>query len=163
MSKYSKEFKEEALKLSDEIEVKKAALQLGLHSDRGSQYTSEAYRKLLKSCGIMQSLSGTGHCYDNGQYERGIFGGSRTDKNETAEIGTLIFTGGSYEKFKDSVSVKRGAMDVGISNHDYLVDASANGAVVPNAAGTVEITANYGYYTIANGTETANGEFKLSD
>ena len=30
MSKYSKEFKEEALKLSDEIGVKKAALQLGL-------------------------------------------------------------------------------------------------------------------------------------
>ena len=36
-----------------------------LHSDRGSQYTSEAYRKLLKNCGIIQSLSGTGHCYDN--------------------------------------------------------------------------------------------------
>ena len=30
MSKYSQEFKEEALKLSDEIGVKKAALQLGL-------------------------------------------------------------------------------------------------------------------------------------
>ena len=69
MSKYSKEFKEEALKLSDEIGVKKVALQLVLHSDRGSQYTSEAYRKLLKSCGIMQSLSGTGHCYDNARME----------------------------------------------------------------------------------------------
>ena len=40
-----------------------------LHSDRGSQYTSEAYRKLLKNCGIMQSLSGTGHCYDNTRME----------------------------------------------------------------------------------------------
>ena len=40
-----------------------------LHSDRGSQYTSEAYRKLLKACGIMQSLSGTGHCYDNARIE----------------------------------------------------------------------------------------------
>lgn len=40
-----------------------------LHSDRGSQYTSEAYRKLLKSCGITQSLSGTGHCYDNARME----------------------------------------------------------------------------------------------
>ena len=35
----------------------------------GSQYTSEAYRKLLKSCGIIQSLSGTGHCYDNARME----------------------------------------------------------------------------------------------
>ena len=40
-----------------------------LHSDRGSQYTSEAYRKLLKACGVMQSLSGTGHCYDNARIE----------------------------------------------------------------------------------------------
>ena len=40
-----------------------------LHSDRESQYTSEAYRKLLKNCGIMQSLSGTGHCYDNARME----------------------------------------------------------------------------------------------
>ena len=40
-----------------------------LHSDRGSQYTSEAYRKLLKGCGIIQSLSGTGHCYDNARME----------------------------------------------------------------------------------------------
>ncbi len=36
-----------------------------LHSDRGSQYTSEAFRKELKRHGIRQSLSGTGHCYDN--------------------------------------------------------------------------------------------------
>ena len=69
MSKYSKEFKEEALKLSDEIGVKKVALQLVLHSDRGSQYTSDAYRKLLKGYGIIQSLSGTGHCYDNARME----------------------------------------------------------------------------------------------
>ena len=40
-----------------------------LHSDRGSQYTSEAYRKLLKNCGIIQSLSGTGRCYDNARME----------------------------------------------------------------------------------------------
>ena len=39
------------------------------HSDRGSQYTSDAYRKLLKGCGIIQSLSGTGHCYDNARME----------------------------------------------------------------------------------------------
>ena len=31
MKRYSKEFKEEALKLSDEIGVKKAAQQLGIH------------------------------------------------------------------------------------------------------------------------------------
>ncbi len=40
-----------------------------LHSDRGSQYTSEAYRSLLKKYGMVQSLSGAGHCYDNARME----------------------------------------------------------------------------------------------
>ena len=40
-----------------------------LHSDRGSQYTSEAFRKELKDNGIIQSLSGTGHCFDNARME----------------------------------------------------------------------------------------------
>jgi len=35
------------------------------HSDRGSQYTSNAFRKLLKSYKIEQSMSSTGNCYDN--------------------------------------------------------------------------------------------------
>lgn len=40
-----------------------------LHSDRGSQYTSEEFRKILKSHGIQQSLSGVDHCYDNARME----------------------------------------------------------------------------------------------
>jgi transposase InsO family protein len=36
-----------------------------LHSDRGSQYTSRAYRKLTYKSGITLSMSGTGNCYDN--------------------------------------------------------------------------------------------------
>ena len=39
------------------------------HSDRGSQYTSEAFKELLRVNGITQSLSGTGHCYDNARME----------------------------------------------------------------------------------------------
>ena len=39
------------------------------HSDRGSQYTSEAFKAALKSCGIIQSLSGVGHCFDNARME----------------------------------------------------------------------------------------------
>lgn len=40
-----------------------------IHSDRGSQYTSEAYRKELQKYGVIQSLSGTGHCFDNARME----------------------------------------------------------------------------------------------
>ena len=36
-----------------------------LHSDRGSQYTSEAFRNELARQGLKQSLSGVAHCYDN--------------------------------------------------------------------------------------------------
>ena len=40
-----------------------------LHSDRGSQYTSDAFRAELKSQHIRQSLSGVDHCYDNARME----------------------------------------------------------------------------------------------
>ena len=40
-----------------------------LHSDRGSQYTSEEFRKTLEKKGIKQSLSGVDHCYDNARME----------------------------------------------------------------------------------------------
>ena len=40
-----------------------------LHTDRGSQYTSEAFRDTLKSYGMIQSLSSTGKCFDNSRME----------------------------------------------------------------------------------------------
>ncbi len=40
-----------------------------IHSDRGSQYTSEAFRDTLASNGMIQSLSGVDHCYDNARME----------------------------------------------------------------------------------------------
>jgi len=48
------------------------------HSDQGSQYTSAAYLRLLKSWGIRVSMSSTGNCYDNAPAES-FFG---TLKNE---------------------------------------------------------------------------------
>lgn len=40
-----------------------------LHSDRGSQFTSYDYRKTLAQYGAIQSMSGTGRCYDNARME----------------------------------------------------------------------------------------------
>ncbi len=40
-----------------------------VHSDRGCQYTSFQYRKFLKKCGIVQSMSAKGNCYDNAPME----------------------------------------------------------------------------------------------
>lgn len=39
------------------------------HSDRGSQYTSLAYRVLLQQQGITASMSATSNCYDNAMKE----------------------------------------------------------------------------------------------
>lgn len=44
--------------------------QLLHHSDRGCQYTSEAYQQTLKTMGITCSMSRRGCCYDNAVMER---------------------------------------------------------------------------------------------
>lgn len=40
-----------------------------IHSDRGSQYTSYGFRECLARYGAIQSMSGTGRCYDNARME----------------------------------------------------------------------------------------------
>jgi len=40
------------------------------HSDRGCQYTSDAYQQTLRTLGITCSMSRTGNCYDNAAMER---------------------------------------------------------------------------------------------
>jgi len=44
--------------------------QLLHHSDRGSQYTSDAYQQTLRTLGIACSMSRRGNCYDNAVMER---------------------------------------------------------------------------------------------
>lgn len=39
------------------------------HSDRGSQYGSDDYQKLLTRHGFVISMSGKGNCYDNAMVE----------------------------------------------------------------------------------------------
>lgn len=40
-----------------------------IHSDRGSQYTSYGFRECLARYGAIQSMNGTGRCYDNARME----------------------------------------------------------------------------------------------
>ena len=40
------------------------------HSDRGSQYASHAYQKLLRQAGMICSMSRKGNCWDNAPVER---------------------------------------------------------------------------------------------
>ena len=51
---------------------------LVFHSDRGSQYTSKHYRRLLKNYGIRASMGDVGACWDNAVVER-FFGSLKHD------------------------------------------------------------------------------------
>jgi Transposase and inactivated derivatives len=51
--------------LDDAYAAKKPAKGLLHHSDRGSQYTSEDYRKKLEKYNMAASMSRKGNCYDN--------------------------------------------------------------------------------------------------
>lgn len=51
---------------------------LVFHSDRGSQYTSKRYRKLLASYGMRASMGSVGACWDNAVVER-FFGSLKHD------------------------------------------------------------------------------------
>ncbi|MCX4458584.1 IS3 family transposase [Streptomyces sp. NBC_01728] len=54
------------------------------HSDRGSEYTSSEYRKLIRELKLRQSMGRTGSCYDNAAAES-FFGLLK------AEIGTTVW------------------------------------------------------------------------
>jgi len=66
------------------------------HSDRGSTYASDKYRRLLDSYGMLQSMSGKGNCYDNAAMEsffgrfKTAFVRGRTFSDE-GELRSLVF------------------------------------------------------------------------
>lgn len=67
------------------------------HSDRGSQYASAEFRKALKSCGAVQSMSNKGDCYDNAVTETFF----HTLKTE------LVY----FERYKTRAEAKRGIFE----------------------------------------------------
>ena len=71
-----------------------------LHSDRGSQYTSQNYRNEIEKYGIRQSMnSAGGRCHDNARCESMwarmktelLYGRYDTEKMTTEELKTLIW------------------------------------------------------------------------
>lgn len=51
------------------VKAKRPPKDLIHHSDRGSQYCSHDYQRLLKQFGMQASMSGKGNCYDNAPME----------------------------------------------------------------------------------------------
>ena len=73
--------------------------QVGLlhHSDRGSQYTSRAYRQLVQQSGMIVSMSRKGNCWDNATMES-FFG---TLKKECVGSTTYL----SYEEARQALFI----------------------------------------------------------
>ena len=51
------------------ISRRRPVVEILFHSDRASQYASDAFRAILKANGIQQSMSGKGECWDNAVVE----------------------------------------------------------------------------------------------
>jgi len=51
------------------VVAKRPAQGLIHHSDRGSQYCSHEYTRILEQCGLQASMSGRGNCFDNAPME----------------------------------------------------------------------------------------------
>jgi transposase InsO family protein len=68
-----------------EMAIARRRPQAGLlaHSDRGSQYASEHYQRVLAAEGIVCSMSEVGQCWDNAPVES-FFGRLKTDPTATA-------------------------------------------------------------------------------
>jgi len=56
-----------------------SAAGLIFHSDRGSQYASQEFAKVLKECGITPSMSRKGNCWDNACSET-LFGSLKVER-----------------------------------------------------------------------------------
>lgn len=55
--------------LNQAIALREPQAGLIVHSDRGSQYASHVFRKRLRDCQFLQSMSRKGNCYDNAPME----------------------------------------------------------------------------------------------
>jgi len=86
-----------------------------LHSDRGSQFTSYAFREALKKHRAIQSMSGVGRCYDNARMES-FFATLKkeklyqmdTTKMMVAEVKTVIFRYIHYYNLRRIYSTNNG-------------------------------------------------------
>lgn len=64
--------------LSKAYDIRRPPAGLVFHSDRGSQYTSKRFRKLLRSYNMRASMGDVGACWDNAVVER-FFGSLKHD------------------------------------------------------------------------------------
>ncbi len=73
-----------------------------MHTDRGSQYASKKYRKLLKAYGMIASMSGKANCWDNGVPRTPRRRCSKRDES----VASRILVAGPGSKLRRAAEVK---------------------------------------------------------
>lgn len=84
--------------------IKRGAI---IHTDRGSQYASVEYRRLLYIYGFRQSMSAKGNCYDNAQaesffsrFKAELIEGGRFESVEQARSEIFSYIEGYYNRIR---------------------------------------------------------------
>lgn len=84
--------------------IKRGAI---IHTDRGSQYASVEYRRLLYIHGYRQSMSAKGNCYDNAQaesffsrFKAELIEGGRFESVEQARTEIFSYIEGYYNRIR---------------------------------------------------------------
>jgi transposase InsO family protein len=73
-----------------------------MHTDRGSQYASKKYRKLLKAYAMIASMSGKANCWDNGVPRTP----GRRCSNRDESVASRILVAGPGSKLRRAAEVK---------------------------------------------------------
>lgn len=103
-----------------------------LHSDRGSQYTSGIFRETLRKHGAIQSMSGTGRCYDNARMES-FFATLKkeklyrmdTTKMTVAEVRSVIYRYINYYNLRRIYTTNGGLAPMEKRRRYYAADKAA--------------------------------------
>ena len=84
-----------------------------IHTDRGSQYASVEFRRLLYIHGFRQSMSGKGNCYDNAQaesffsrFKAELIEGGRFESVEQAKSEIFSYIEGYYNRIRRHSSLR---------------------------------------------------------
>jgi putative transposase len=112
-------------------EARQPASGLIFHSDRGSQYASEAYRTELAAHGMLASMSAKGDCYDNAVAES-FFATLEFELVMTHDWHTQGGRAtGDLPVYRDVVQPAATVFDLGVRQSGGVPSAVTEGRVVP--------------------------------
>jgi len=98
----------------DQIKDHVQANQTLIHSDRGFQYTSHAFRQFIENHQLIQSMSRVGKCIDNGPMEN-FWGILKSEMFERKTYDTFDELKADIDRYITFYNTKRVTLDMGLA------------------------------------------------